>query len=46
MQQLVLVPLAEAAAQQMSYTYGKCSSSHREVRQSPGSGMVGDDRVM
>ena len=43
MQQLVLVPLAEAAAQHQLYTYGKCSD-HRSVRQTTpaGSGMVSD----
>lgn len=31
-QQLVLVPLAEAAAQHILYSYGRCSE-HRVVRQ-------------
>ena len=38
-QQLTLVPLAEAASEQNLYTYGKCSH-HRTLRQAVGSGMV------
>ena len=34
-QQLTLVPLAEAAAQHQLYTYGRCSE-HRAVRQVTG----------